>query len=225
MQLVIIFLIAGIVLLGYLLFTSKGKQEEAERKAFELQANIANEKDQRKQEEFKHRQELRQIQTQVGELQTEMNRLVQERCQSWVQKESEAIKAEQRELALREAAALLESWKFENEQKIGDKAIRQSAAVTLGKVTEHFIPYLPGFNYNPKDARFIGSPVDFIVFDGMDEGDVCEVVFVEVKSGAATLTKRQRQIRDAVNDHRCRWELINLDEAKQGQRLLSQAAL
>jgi predicted Holliday junction resolvase-like endonuclease len=38
--------------------------------------------------------------------------------------------------------------------------------VTFGKVTEHFIPDLPDFAYNPKDARFLGSPVDFIVFDG-----------------------------------------------------------
>jgi len=53
----------------------------------------------------------------------------------------------------------------------------------LGKITEHFIPYLPMFKYNPKDARFIGSPIDFIVFDGLSEGEIRKIVLVEVKAG------------------------------------------
>jgi len=34
---------------------------------------------------------------------------------------------------------------------------------------------------NPKDARFLGTPLDFIVFDGLDEGEVRRIVFVEVR--------------------------------------------
>jgi predicted Holliday junction resolvase-like endonuclease len=84
--------------------------------------------------------------------------------------------------------------------------------VIIGKVTEHVVPYLPGFAFNPKDARFIGSPVDLIVFDGLDRDALEQIVFIEVKSSAsAALTKRERHIRDAINAGRVRWQEIRLD--------------
>jgi predicted Holliday junction resolvase-like endonuclease len=49
--------------------------------------------------------------------------------------------------------------------------------VAVGKITEHFIPFLPDFKYNPKEARFFGSPIDFIVFDGLDNGEIKNIVF------------------------------------------------
>jgi hypothetical protein len=36
----------------------------------------------------------------------------------------------------------------------------RSMAVTRGKVTEHIVPYLPGFDLDPKDIRFLGTPID-----------------------------------------------------------------
>ena len=77
-------------------------------------------------------------------------------------------------------------------------------------MTEHIAPYLPDFGYNPKDARFIGSPVDFVVFDGLSNGTVVQVVFIEVKSGSSALTGRERQVRDAVKSGRVRWEELRV---------------
>ena len=67
-----------------------------------------------------------------------------------------------------------------------------------GKVQEHLAPLFPEFiaQFNPKDARFLGSPLDFVVFDGLDDGLVKRVVFVEVKSGKANLQSRERLCRD-----------------------------
>jgi len=45
---------------------------------------------------------------------------------------------------------------------------------------------LPEFNYNPTDARFLGSPVDFVVFNGLSGDSPEEVVFLEVKTGKAS---------------------------------------
>src|SRR5687768_2570911 len=71
---------------------------------------------------------------------------------------------------------------------IRQDAIERSRYVTVGKVTEQIAPWLPDFPYNPKDARFIGSPIDMIVFDGCDEGDVKRVVFLEIKTSASGLS-------------------------------------
>jgi predicted Holliday junction resolvase-like endonuclease len=89
-------------------------------------------------------------------------------------------------------------------------------AVTLGKVSEQVVPWLPGFEWNPRDARFLGAPVDFIVFDGLDEGHVRRVVFVEVKTGESALSARERQVRDAIAGRRVEWrELRVADQAGQ----------
>src|SRR6266576_6785865 len=84
-------------------------------------------------------------------------------------------------------------------------AVERSQAVTAGKIYEQLIPYLPGFGFNPKDARFLGSPVDFVVFDGLDEGALRRVLFVEVKTGDADLSARERQVRDAVQGGEVEW--------------------
>ncbi len=89
-------------------------------------------------------------------------------------------------------------------------AIVRSQAVIAGKVQEQLVPFLPGFGYNPKDARFLGSPVDLIVFDGLDEGTLRSIVFLEVKTGGSTLSARERQLRNAVLEQRVEWEELRL---------------
>ena len=100
---------------------------------------------------------------------------------------------------------LFEKWKKSEEKKIRKDAASKSRATLTGKITEHFIPYLPEFPYDPQDARFLGAPIDFIVFDGMSAGELKEVVLVEVKTNTSSLSKRERQLRDAVNEGRVKW--------------------
>ena len=58
----------------------------------------------------------------------------------------------------------------------------------------------------------MGSPIDLIVFDGLDEESLREIYFVEVKTGAsASLTSRQRQIRDAIKAGRVRWIELRIE--------------
>ena len=87
-------------------------------------------------------------------------------------------------------------WKARHTGAIRQDAVARSQAVTVGKVTEQLLPYLPGFRFNPKDARFLGSPVDLVVFDGLDEGELRGVWFLEVK------TRRRRVERPGAADSR-----------------------
>ena len=101
-------------------------------------------------------------------------------------------------------------WKAKHTNAIRQDAVLRSQAVTVGKVSEQLVPLLPGFAFNPKDVRFLGSPVDLVVFDGLCDGEVREVVFLEVKTGAATLSGRERQVRDAIVEKRVRWDELRL---------------
>jgi predicted Holliday junction resolvase-like endonuclease len=128
----------------------------------------------------------------------------------WREKELDAVRKHYEETARREAALQLQQWKQENEVIIRREAIEKSRAVILGKVSEHLMPFFPDFGHNPKDARFIGTPVDFVVFDGLDDGEVRRVTFVEVKTGSSALSSRERQIRDVIKQRLVKWEELRL---------------
>src|SRR6184192_3178118 len=68
------------------------------------------------------------------------------------------------------ALLYIQQWKARYTQVIRQDAVQRSQAVTSGKVHEQLVPYLPEFGFNPKDARFLGSPVDLLVFDGLYDG-------------------------------------------------------
>ncbi len=101
-------------------------------------------------------------------------------------------------------------WKLRYSAAIREDAVQRSLAVTAGKVHEQLVPFLPEFGFNPKDARFLGSPVDLVVFDGLAAGDVRRVVFLEVKTGDASLTTRERQIRDVIEAREVAWAELRL---------------
>lgn len=103
----------------------------------------------------------------------------------------------------------LRGWVQREETRIREDAIKKSEAVIRGKVTEHLMPYFPEFKYNPKDVRFIGTPVDLIVFDGLSEGAVKQIVFVEVKTGReSSATTREKLVRDCIANRAVSYELI-----------------
>ena len=92
------------------------------------------------------------------------------------------------------------------------KRIDRSRSVLLGQVAEHFAPLLPGFPWDLKDARFMGGPVDFVVFSGMNSSPgQMEVVFCEIKTGTAGLNAAEKAVKDAVDNGRVRFEVLRLE--------------
>ena len=79
-----------------------------------------------------------------------------------------------------------------------------------GRVFERVAPYLPGFAFNPRDVRFIGDPVDFVVFDGLAEGNLRRVVFVEVKTGAGDLNGNERRVKSSIVERRVEWQMYRV---------------
>ena len=138
----------------------------------------------------------------------QMTGRAQELYNRWREVDMALIREEQNRLATADAKLRFEQWIQDKEKEIREDAVARSQAVTMGKVTEHFIPYLPEFGYNPQDARFIGNPIDFVVFDGLSEGDLRQVVFVEVKTGNSSLNKRERFVRDSIQAGKVVWEQV-----------------
>ncbi len=98
------------------------------------------------------------------------------------------------------------------------RSVNTSRAVLKGKMAEQLAPLLPEFQYLPSDAKFLGDPVDYVVFDGYSdfrEGEIAadqiEVVLIDIKSGGARLTKGQQAIAQAIREGRVRFETIRID--------------
>lgn len=85
-------------------------------------------------------------------------------------------------------------------------AVKRSRAVLNGQMNEQMAPFFPDFPCNPSDAHFLGKPIDFLAFPGLSENDdVKEILFIEVKSGKANLSSRERSIKNAVQEGRIRY--------------------
>ena len=81
-----------------------------------------------------------------------------------------------------------------------------SERVRLGQVAENFSCFFEEFPYNRKETKALFQPVDLICF----EED--EVIFIDVKTGNAKLSSKQRKIRDNIKAGRVRFEVHRLDE-------------
>ena len=96
--------------------------------------------------------------------------------------------------------------------KAEKEAQDRSRPIIKGLVAEQIVPFLKDFKYNPADARFIGAPIDYVIFDGYsDKLEEITVVIADIKTGKRPdLTPSQRKIRNAINEKRVKWETIHL---------------
>ncbi len=125
-------------------------------------------------------------------------------------------------LKIRHRIAMIEAefeklW-AEREMSIRRDATDRSRYVLKGKIAEHMAPLLrETFRYEPADARFIGSPVDYVIFDGYssvkDSGTdrPIAIIFADIKTGDASLNRTEQRIREAVERGRVYWETIRID--------------
>ena len=98
------------------------------------------------------------------------------------------------------------------------RSVNTSRAVLKGKMAEQLAPIMPQFEHLPSDAKFLGDPVDYVVFDGYTdlrdgEGrpEDIEIVLIDIKSGGARLTKGQVAIAQAIQAGRVRFETVRID--------------
>ena len=133
---------------------------------------------------------------------------------------SEAIEKQNKSMQeIAKVTAETQLWKA-NEEKLMQKRIRdarddaleRSRAVLKGKIGEQMAPILDIFPFDVADARFLGSPMDFVVFNGYSDGQTEEVILVEIKTGKSRLSKRERDIKKVVESGKVRFIEVNVDE-------------
>lgn len=183
--LVLILFIALIVTLARLRGLRRVFQAEVSRRVAEIQLQLAREAGAKLEEE---RERLMKV--------------FEQRFEEWRQKEmGNAVKVE------------LEKWRQEVEKEIRRDAIKGSITTLLGKVGEQIAPLymIRELDIDPRDLRFIGTPVDYIAFKGLSNGNPEKILFIEVKaSQSGALTERERYVKSLVDAKRVEWITFNI---------------
>ena len=95
------------------------------------------------------------------------------------------------------------------EKDIREDATLRGSRTLSGKTLEKLVPFLDKFNYDPHDVRWLGDPIDLVIFDGYSKNngkDLDQIVFLEVKSGNSKLSPNQNKIKDVVERKKIKWE-------------------
>ena len=100
-------------------------------------------------------------------------------------------------------------------KKARNETAKRQRATIKGDISEIIAPWTMDCVNSVKELRFLGSPIDFVGFRGLDgDGDI-DIKLVEIKSGKSRLSKNQRRIRDAVESNRIEWVEVRVSEINQ----------
>lgn len=195
-------LIMIVLLLGYIrkLETTTELKRYYEKKINEL-----------KKDPYKYMNELRiEKNKEIAEVRIEKNKeVVDIRIQK--NKEMQSLKDELKRL--------------QGEYNQGIKTPMKNALISSRKsfkreFGEIFCPFQNGFSYNVRDCKFIGHPIDYIIFNNLEayregekEIDDIEIIFIEVKTThSANLSKVQKAIEYAISNKRVKFKTYKYDE-------------
>ena len=106
----------------------------------------------------------------------------------------------------------IKEWLEKEEQRIREDAIARSARTLSGKTLEKLVPFLENFPYDAHDIRWLGDPIDLVIFDGYSSDKPDKIVFCEVKSGEGKLTKGQSKIKQLVENKKVEWKEFKIEK-------------
>jgi len=80
-------------------------------------------------------------------------------------------------------------------------------STNFGFIMERIAPTMPGFRFRHNDCRSVFDPIDYVIFEGLTEdGIVDKIHFIDIKTGAARLSKKQKEIKNVVNDKKLKFK-------------------
>ena len=99
-------------------------------------------------------------------------------------------------------------------KKAREDSVKRQRSIIKGDISEIIAPWSMTIVNSVKELNFIGNPIDFIGFKGLDgEGEI-NIKFIEVKSGKSKLNKNQRRIRNAIREGRIEWAEIRVSNSE-----------
>jgi predicted Holliday junction resolvase-like endonuclease len=136
--------------------------------------------------------------------------------ENYKKKDRKILEEEIRRKVEEELEEKFEDWKKEKEKEIIEKVIQDYGMYILKTLSEKFAPFYIMFKYeiDPRDIRFLGCPVDYVAFKGLEEKDFdnLEILFIKVKSDERELSEKEKAIKNAIENKRVKWLAIDSEK-------------
>jgi len=95
----------------------------------------------------------------------------------------------------------------EKRKTISRRSETATETVNIGFILERIAPSMEGFPFNHNDCRSLFEPIDYIIFEGLNKkNSVSRILFTEIKTGKANLTKKEKEIRNLVEKKQVIWD-------------------
>lgn len=108
-----------------------------------------------------------------------------------------------------EAELMQKSHDAKNLKIKADKSSEKKAIdINIGKNIEKFVSTYKNFSLNLKECRFLGNPLDYIIFEGALTHNVNHITFMEVKTGDSKLNDHQKMVRESVESNKVNCKVI-----------------
>ena len=98
---------------------------------------------------------------------------------------------------------------------------KKQRATIKGQISETIAPWSMTVVDSVSELNFLGNPIDFIGFKGLDGKGEIDIKLIEVKSGKSKLNSNQRRVRDAVKAKRIEWVEVRISEIQVDEKIIS----
>ena len=105
---------------------------------------------------------------------------------------------------------------LEEQHKSDLKNVRKDSTnrqrgILKGQISELIAPWLLKSVDSVKELNFLGNPIDFIGFKGLDGDGEVDIKLIEVKTGKSRLNKNQKRVKAAVESNRVSWVEVKIE--------------
>ncbi len=98
--------------------------------------------------------------------------------------------------------------KYTELRKERQKSVKKSRSVILWESYETLAPFMQDINYHPKDMNFLWKWVDYVIFDGLSNWNLKQIVFLEIKTGKSRQNLNEKQIEKIIKDKKIKYEIV-----------------
>ena len=104
--------------------------------------------------------------------------------------------------------------KFDQQEKeIREKARQEGRKLAIQQTQQTLQSCIAQCQYNPRDIKSILHPIDFIVFDGLDQNDQTDqIIFLTRKQKNPTLTTLRKAIQKTIQTQNYNWQLLRIQD-------------
>jgi predicted Holliday junction resolvase-like endonuclease len=102
----------------------------------------------------------------------------------------------------------------EKERRLRDLSIARGRKKVSSVVQKLLIPQLSKFKVNPYDIKFVSHPIDYVVFEGLNDDNLNRILLLSKETKNQELQSIRKQIKNVIDTGNVEWAVARYNEGK-----------